>query len=67
MKEYRRTYHYQWFMEDWSVKYTDYIREAYLDSLNYFGEYLDGTKPFMLSHYFQLNYIKQIVKSITNK
>lgn len=67
MKEYKRTYHYQWFMEDWSVKYTDYIREAYLDSLNYFGEYIDGTKPFMLSHYFKLNYIKQIVKSITNK
>ena len=64
MKQYKAFYHYQWFMEDWSIQYTDYIREAYLDSLKYFGEYLDGNKPFKLSQYFQLHYIKKFIKKI---
>ncbi len=67
MKTYKQVYHYEWFMFDWSIKYTDYQREAYLDSLNYVGDYIYGRKPFKLSHYFELHYIKQIVKSIIRK
>ena len=67
MKIYKKIYHYEWFMFDWSVQFTDYQREAYLDSLNYVGDYIRGTKPFKLSHYFQLHYIKQIIKSIIRK
>lgn len=67
MKTYNKIYHYEWFMFDWSIKYTDYQREAYLDSLNYVGDYIYGRKPFKFSHYFQLHYIKQIIKSIIRK
>lgn len=67
MKTYNRAYHYEWFMSDWSVQYTDYQREAYLDSLNYVGDYIYGIKPFKFSHYFQLHYIKQIIKSIIRR
>lgn len=62
MKAYRKTYHYQWFMHDWSMSFTDYIREAYLDSLQYYGDYLYGNKPYRFIHYFQLHYIKQFIK-----
>ena len=62
MQAYFREYHYQWFMEDWSVKYTDYIREAYLDSLNYYGDYLSGKTPYKFTQIFSLHYIKQYVK-----
>lgn len=67
MKQYEAFYHYQWFMEDWAIQYTDYIREAYLDSLKYFGNYLNGTEPFKISQYFQLNYIKKFIKKIIRK
>ena len=54
-------------MEDWSVKYTDYLREAYLDSLQYFGDYLSGEAPFKFSQYFTLHFIKKIIKKLINK
>ena len=67
MKQYKKAYCYQWFMEDWSVKYTDYLREAYLDSLQYFGDYLSGEAPFKFSQYFTLHFIKKIIKKLINK
>ena len=67
MKEYRAFYHYQWFMEDWEVPYTDYIREAYIDGLKYFEKYLNGDKPFKVSQYFRIHYIKQFIKKIIKK
>ncbi len=64
MKAYIDAYHYSWFMEDWMIRYTDYIREAYFEGEKYFGKYINGLKPFKLSHYFKLHYIKQIIKSL---
>lgn len=64
IKCYKRAYCYQWFMEDWSVKYTDYLREAYLDGLQYFGGYLSGEEPFKISQYFSLHFIKKTIKKL---
>ena len=67
MRAYRKAYNYNWFMEDWMIKYTDYLREAYLDGEKYYGAYLNGSKPFKYRHYFQFNYIKQIIKRVLRK
>ena len=68
IKGYRSLYQYQWYTEDdWYLPYMPSLREAYLDSLNYLGDYIYGRKPFKLSHYFELHYIKQIVKSIIGR
>jgi hypothetical protein len=49
------------------INYTDYIYEAYKDSLNYFGDYIKGSKPFKFSQYFNWHYIKQMIKRILNR
>ena len=67
MVQYKKAYGYQWFMDDWAVIYTDYLREAYLDSLKYFGDYITRVKPYKFSHYFQLHYIKQFIKKIIKR
>lgn len=67
MKEYRKGYWYQWYMEGWMIKYTDYMYEAYSDSQKYFGDYTVGRKPFMLHHYFMPYYWKQFVKRILGR
>lgn len=67
MKFYRRYYQYTWFEMDWMIEYTDYIYEAYKDSLNYFGDYLYGIKPFKFQHYFQIKHIKGSIKRFIKK
>jgi hypothetical protein len=67
MKQYNKIYRYKWFMYDWMINYTDYIYEAYKDSLNYFGDYIKGSKPFKFSQYFNWHYIKQMIKRILNR
>lgn len=64
MKAYKKEYHYQWFMEEWSIRYTNYLREGYDAGFLYYQDYLLGIKPFMLSHYFDVHYWKQMVKRI---
>lgn len=67
MREYRKAYHYQWFMEEWSLRYIDYIREAYLDSLNYYGDYLSGNKPYKFSQNFSIHFIKKNIKRLLGR
>lgn len=67
MKKYRDFYHYQWFMEEWEIPYTDYIREAYIDGFKYFEKYLKGDTAFKISQYFQIHYIKQFIKNLLKK
>ena len=67
MKEYFRTYAYQWFMEDWEINYTDYIKEAYDESLKYYGDFITGQKPFRVVHHFQMSYVLRSVKRLIRK
>ncbi|MCD8026989.1 MAG: glycosyltransferase family 61 protein, partial [Clostridiales bacterium] len=67
IKAYQNIYGYQWFMYDWMIEYTDCIYEAYQDSEKYFLNYLNGTAPFKLSHYFKWKYIKQFIKKIIKR
>lgn len=64
IKAYKDLYRYNWFMFDWYVPFTDYLLEAYQAGHSYFGDYLDGKKPFLWHHYFELHYFKQFVKRI---
>lgn len=67
MKSYQRLYHSRWFMEEYLLPGIDYHVEAYQDSLAYFGDYLRGERPFLVRHYFQWHYFKQMVKILLKK
>lgn len=53
---YAKAYRFQWYMDNWCIKYTNTFREAYNESFQYFGDFLTGRKPFRLIHYFGLNF-----------
>ena len=67
MKIYKKAYGYSWHMYDWEEKNISEYRECYKDSLNYFGEYIYGLKPFKFSHYFQVRYIRQGIKRLIRR
>lgn len=67
MKAYSRAYRYQWFMEDWSIAYCNYIREGYKDGIVYYGKYINGLEPFRWYHYFMPHYWKQMIKRIIRR
>ena len=64
MKAYKDLYRYNWFMYDWYDQFTDTMIEAYQAGHAYFGDYLDGKKPFLWHHYFELHYFKQFIKRL---
>lgn len=70
-KQYMRSYHdnyrHRWFMEDWYAEIADSLVEAYQDSYDVFRDFLDGNRPFLKEHYFQLHYIKQIIKRLLKR
>jgi len=67
MKSYQDLYRYNWFMDDWYAEHADYLHEAYLAGRRYFGDYLDGKRPFRWHHYFELHYFKQFVKRLLRR
>ena len=40
---------------------------TYVDNYEYFSEYLDGSRPFLKEHYFQVHYWKQWLKRMLKK
>ena len=64
MKAYKDLYRYNWFMYDWYDEFADTMIEAYKIGHSYFGDYLDGKKPFLWHHYFELHYFKQFIKRL---
>ena len=64
MASYQDNYRYRWHMEPWYPEICDSLYEAYEDNYPYFKEYLDGNRPFLREHYFQIHYWKQFVKKI---
>lgn len=67
MKEYNRVYHYQWYMADWMVQYSDYLVEGYRAGEKYYADYLSGRKPFLLVHYFMPHYWMAFAKRIIKR
>ena len=64
MKAYKDLYRYNWFMYDWYAPFADTMIEAFQAGHMYFGDYLDGKKPFLWHHYFELHYFKQFIKRL---
>lgn len=67
MRSYQDNYRYRWHKESWYPEIADSLWEAYEDSYTYFQDYLDGNKPFLREHYFQLHYWKQFIKRLIRK
>ena len=67
MKSYQDLYRYQWFMEEYLLPEMDYHLEAYEYGVQFFGEYLNGSRPFRWHHYFELHYFKQFIKRVLKK
>ena len=64
MASYQDNYRYRWHMEPWYPEIADSLYEAYEDNYPYFKEYLDGNRPFLKEHYFQIHYWKQLLKRL---
>ena len=67
MKAYKDLYRYNWFMYDWYDQFADTMIEAFQAGHAYFGDYLDGKKPFLWHHYFELHYFKQFIKRLLKR
>lgn len=67
MKAYKDLYRYNWFMYDWYDQFTDTMIEAFQAGHEYFGDYLDGKRPFLWHHYFELHYLKQFIKRLLKR
>lgn len=67
MKAYQDLYRYNWFMDDWYAEHADYLYEAYQAGHKYFGDYLDGKRPFLWHHYFEFHYWKQFIKRLLKR
>ncbi len=64
---YTDEHRYQWYMGEWMIPNTDSLYEAYQDSMQYFGDYMRGKRPFLWHHYFELHYFKQFIKRLIGR
>ena len=64
MKAYADLYRYNWFQDSWYGPFADSLYEGFRAGHAFFGDYLDGKKPFRWHHYFELHYFKQFVKRL---
>lgn len=67
MKTYMDLYQYHWHMEPRYMPLSGYMLEAYQAGMAYFGDYLNGSRPFLPEHYLQWHYWKQLVKPALRK
>lgn len=67
MKAYKDLYRYKWFMHDWYADFAESQIEGFQAGMAYFGDYLNGKKPFLWHHYFELHYLKQLIKRLIGK
>ena len=64
IKSYQDLYRYNWFQDDWYGPFADSLYEGFQAGHQFFGDYLDGKRPFLWHHYFELHYWKQFVKRL---
>ena len=62
VKAYKDLYRYNWYQQDWYGPFADSLYEGFQAGHEYFGDYLDGKRPFLWHHYFELHYFKQWLK-----
>lgn len=67
MKAYQDLNRYQWFMQDWYMPFAASLYEGFLAGREFFGDYLNGSKPFRWHHYFEFHYWKQFIKRLLRK
>ncbi len=67
MKAYQDLNRYNWFMRDWYADFAASLIEGYQVGHTYFGDYLDGKRPFLWHHYFEIHYWKQFVKRLLGR
>lgn len=67
MKQYKRNYQDRWILEEWMIPHINYLREAYKESEERFAEYLQGSKPYKLSQYFSIGFIKYVLRRILKR
>lgn len=61
LDRYKQYDYLQIYMEKWLLSNLDHRYEAYVDTLRYLGKYLNGSKPYRVSQYFTLFYLKKCV------
>lgn len=66
IKTHRSFFVYDWGMEKWTTIYADALVESHEATVIEFSDYIRGDKPFMFVHYFQLPYIKRMIKRTLN-
>ena len=66
-KAYEDLYHYNWFMADWYAPFTESFMEGFQAGRAFFGEYLDRKRPYRWYHYFQIHYLKQLIKRLLKR
>ena len=64
MKAYSDLYRYNWFQDSWYGPFADSLYEGFQAGHAFFGDYLDGKKPFRWHHYLELHYFKQLIKRV---
>ena len=62
LKAHRVFFGYDWGMESWTTMYAEALVESHESTVQEFSDYIKGIKPFMLQHYFQIPYIKRMIK-----
>lgn len=67
MRSYQDNYRYRWHRESWYPEIADSLWEAYEDTYPYFKEYIDGNRPCLPEHYFQIHYWKQFIKRLLRR
>ena len=67
MKAHRSFFGYDWGMEKWTTIYAEALFESHEDTVLEFADYIRGIKPFMFKHYFQLSYVKHMIKRVLSK
>lgn len=64
MKAYDDLYRCNWFQDGWYSEFYDSLYEGFQAGHAFFGDYLDGKRPFRWYHYFEPHYWKQFVKRL---
>lgn len=66
IKVHKTFFVYDWGMEKWATMYSEAIVESHEETVQEFYDYIKGNRPFLLKHYFQVPYIKRMVKRLIN-
>lgn len=67
LRQYKKEHNLCWYMDNWMLKFTDSLYEAYSDGESYFQDYMKGNKCIFWYQYFSIDYIKKLIKRIIRR